>query len=109
VTAQSVIGSPALAAIVLGPGQDGGQQAGRLSFYAKVMDIEPLEAPDGGLVFDLGPGEATAEALAGLVMDAFGQFDPDRVRHTGLARSGWLRQAGSGRQVRSARPSSGIG
>jgi nudix-type nucleoside diphosphatase (YffH/AdpP family) len=61
------------------------------------MDIEPLEAPDGGLVFDLGPGEATAEALAGLVMDAFGQFDPDRVRH----RLGSLRVAAASR-VRAA-------
>ena len=95
--APNVIGSPALVAIVLGPAGDARQRAERLVFYAEVMSVGSAEARDGGSVLDLGPGGAAAEELAGLVMAAFGQLSPDRVR----SRLGSLRAVAASR-VRAA-------
>lgn len=71
-----VAGSSSLKAIVLGP--EGG--AGRLGFYAAVMGLEPCVGPDGVQVLDLGPGGAACEALARVVMEAFGQVDAPVLR-----------------------------
>jgi nudix-type nucleoside diphosphatase (YffH/AdpP family) len=89
-------GPAALLDIVLGP-DDGsaGAQAERLQFYAEVMGIGPVGDPGPGP--DLGPGGAEAEALAGLVMEAFGQLSAVDVRR----RLGSLRVAAASR-VRAA-------
>ena len=88
-----MIGAPALCAIVLGEDR----AAKRLEFYAQVLDIQPHQSADGALVHDLGPGGAEAEALARLVMAAFGQVPADRLRR----RLGSLRVAAASR-VRAA-------
>jgi ADP-ribose pyrophosphatase len=74
-----VIGAPALLAIVTGAG-DSVPMGERLAFYAEVMGIGPSSIPDGAEVHDLGPGGAEGEALASLVMQAFGQLPAGRVR-----------------------------
>jgi ADP-ribose pyrophosphatase len=72
-----VTGSSALVTIVAGPEGEGD----RLAFYAAVMGLEPKPGPDGLPVLDLGPSNPTSEALAGLVMECFGQIAPARLRH----------------------------
>jgi nudix-type nucleoside diphosphatase (YffH/AdpP family) len=70
------VGSLALLAIVLGSTGE----AERLRYYAEVMGLEPGAGPDGSAVLDLGPGGDAAEALAGLVMEGFGQIEPGQMR-----------------------------
>ena len=90
-------GAPALTTLVLGSTDDPGLAAERLAFYADVMQSRPSFDLDGNPVHDLGPGGAAIEALAALVMDAFGTLPPERVR----ARLGSLRVAAASR-VRAA-------
>jgi ADP-ribose pyrophosphatase len=59
-------------------GPDGG--ADRLRFYAEVMGLGSRLGQDATEALDLGPGGAAAEALAELVMAAFGQVDAGRLR-----------------------------
>lgn len=91
-------GSSTLVAVVLGPEADGAVQAGRLAFYAEVLGLSPSAGQADGPAIDLGPGGAAAEALAALVMDAYGQLAPVDVRR----RLGSLRVAAASR-VRAAR------
>jgi ADP-ribose pyrophosphatase len=88
-----VAGSPELVAIVLGPSRD----PARLIFYSQVMELEPGEGRETSAVPDLGPGGAEAEALARLVMEAYGELAPHQVRR----RLGSLRVAAASR-VRAA-------
>jgi nudix-type nucleoside diphosphatase (YffH/AdpP family) len=97
-----VTGSPALSAIVLGhiesgQAEDAARAGERLRFYTEVMGCGLASGPEGDRVPDLGPGGALAEALAFLVMEAFGALPPDVVRR----RLGSLRVAAASR-VRAA-------
>jgi nudix-type nucleoside diphosphatase (YffH/AdpP family) len=79
VSPDRALGAPALLAIVVGAG-DHEQAVERLTFYAEVMEIRPSGISGGANVLDLGPGGAESEALATLVMQAFGQLPATRVR-----------------------------
>ena len=94
-TALGVTGSPEMRAIVLGSATD--DMPKRLQFYAEVMAIAPSPGVDGGDVLDLGPDDAGACALAGAVMQAYGQLSPGQVRR----RLGSLKVAAASR-VRAA-------
>lgn len=72
--------------------------AKRLQFYVDVTALSPSRALDGGRVLDLGAGGAEADALAHLIMEAYGQLSPVQVR----GRLGSLRVAASSR-LRAAR------
>ncbi len=71
-----VTGASSLGAIVLGSGSDAGEASRRLDFYAEVMGLLPAKGADGRPCVDLGLGGAGAEALARLIMTAFGQAKP---------------------------------
>jgi nudix-type nucleoside diphosphatase (YffH/AdpP family) len=75
-TSVQVTGAPALCAAVLGTGPD---REGRLAFFAEVMGLR-AQGPEDAPVLDLGPGDDFSVELARLVMLAYGQLTPDRVR-----------------------------
>ncbi len=96
-----VTGAPALCAVVLGadavPDAIPDAVPDRLEFFAGVMGLLPQTASDGTMELDLGPGGPEAEALAHLVMAAYGQAPATQVRR----RLGSLRVAAESR-VRAA-------
>jgi ADP-ribose pyrophosphatase len=99
VRAPGVTGSPALVGIVAGTAGDDA----RIAFYAAVMGLDPGPGADGQPVLDLGPSDPTAEALAGLVMDCFGQIEPARLRgrlaSLRVVAASRVRAAGAARRV----------
>jgi nudix-type nucleoside diphosphatase (YffH/AdpP family) len=77
-------GPATLRAIVLGPGGDADEQAERLTFYAAVLGLRPEGGPGPGFGPDLdwAGSEVGAEALAlaGLVMESYGQLSVVEMR-----------------------------
>jgi nudix-type nucleoside diphosphatase (YffH/AdpP family) len=96
-----VTGPAALLEIVAGT--EG--RADRIAFYCDVMGLQPTTGPEGAPVIDLGPGGAGPEALAAVVMEAFGQLDAASVRRRlgslAVAAASRVRAAGAaGRDLR---------